>query len=92
LGLCLVFGNQLQLDTVGENAEWIRYKSGYRQHKGGVSILLAGVGLSKKPENRYIMRTINDMGSKAEILSKWVGYDFPTAGGFLQKCLFMDGH
>jgi hypothetical protein len=25
------------------------------------------------------------MGSKVVILSKWVGYDFSTAGGFLQK-------
>ncbi|MGD9171828.1 MAG: hypothetical protein PVI97_17530 [Candidatus Thiodiazotropha sp.] len=41
--------------------------------------------MSKKPENKNIIRTINDMGLKAEILSKEVGYDFSTAGGFLQK-------
>jgi hypothetical protein len=32
------------------------------------------------------------MGSKAEILSKWVGYDFRLLAVFFKKCLFMDGH
>jgi hypothetical protein len=85
LGLYLVVGNQLQLDAVGENAEWIRYTSGHKQNKGGVRILLAGVGLAINSENAYIMRTYNEIGLRVEYLSYMLGNIFPATTGLFQK-------